>query len=208
MGQILKINFIDLWCTFQSSVKFGGTIISLHLLTLKPSQCGEELLVAAKFGSQRIRRSLLSLKIYRDELYLCCKCSHQVPLFCLFQRGQNHRSRVMDLNSDLVLGYIKALPEYEVAQVPNDAPTRGKVPLRLQVKLMTAATPIVGLEFVDEFLPESSDDVEPYYEVRKFGPRALLNFQRGAILNIFCLLLLQLDHQVSQRNVEKFWSEI
>ena len=114
----------------------------------------------------------------------------------------------MEFRSDLVMKYIEALPEYEVAQVPNGSPTRSKVPLRLHVKLMTAATPIVGLEFVDEFLPESSDDVEPYYEVRKFGPRALLNFQRGAILNIFCLLLLQLDHQVSQRNVEKFWSEI
>ena len=82
----------------------------------------------------------------------------------------------MEFRSDLVMKYIEALPEYEVAQVPNGSPTRSKVPLRLHVKLMTAATPIVGLEFVDEFLPESSEDVEPYYEVRKFGHGALFSF--------------------------------
>ena len=34
-----------------------------------------------------------------------------------------------------------------------------------QVKLQDIAEPVVGLEFVDEFLPLIDDEVEPYYEV-------------------------------------------
>jgi len=84
-----------------------------------------------------------------------------------FQRGRSHRDRVVTVRSDHILdGGVTQLPEFEVAQIPNIAPVRVKVPLRLQGKLLTVTTPIVGLEFIDEYLPESSSDVEPYYEVR------------------------------------------
>jgi hypothetical protein len=43
---------------------------------------------------------------------------------------------------------------------------RRKVPVRLQLKLKNVADPVVGLEFINEFLPITSDEVEPYYEVR------------------------------------------
>lgn len=51
-----------------------------------------------------------------------------------------------------------------IYQIPNPEPLRKKIPIRLQIKLMESTNPLVGLEYIIEFLPISSDEVEPYYE--------------------------------------------
>ena len=52
-------------------------------------------------------------------------------------------------------------PIYKIGQVT----AKQFIVLVPQVKLHDIAEPVVGLEFVDEFLPLIDDEVEPYYEV-------------------------------------------
>lgn len=51
-----------------------------------------------------------------------------------------------------------------IVQVENPPPTRKKMPVRLQQKLHDSSHPIVGLNYVREFIAESDPEQEPHYE--------------------------------------------
>jgi len=81
------------------------------------------------------------------------KRSHEV--------GVKHMKQVMArANEDSGAGD----PSEDIVQVENPPPTRKKMPVRLQQKLHDSSHPIVGLNFVREFIAESDPEQEPHYE--------------------------------------------
>jgi len=55
-------------------------------------------------------------------------------------------------------------PSPEVVPISNPEPTKKKVPIRLHDKIKETSIPIVGLEFLKEYIPESDSEMEPHYE--------------------------------------------
>ena len=51
-----------------------------------------------------------------------------------------------------------------VVAVANPVPTRVKVPVRLREKLRATQQAVVGLQFIQEFIPVSNLEMEPHYE--------------------------------------------
>ncbi len=79
-------------------------------------------------------------------------------------KGRRHRDRVAETMEDHRNGLIFELPEKEITLIKNEERLRKKVPLRLQLKIQGLPDAFVGLEFIEEYLPLSTDEVEPYYE--------------------------------------------
>ena len=56
-----------------------------------------------------------------------------------------------------------------VIPIPNPVNTKIKVPVRLHEKIKAATEPVVGLDFVKEWIAVSDPEMEPHYECRLCG---------------------------------------
>ena len=69
------------------------------------------------------------------------------------------------------------LPEF-VKQIPVPTSAKTKIPKRLHERIREAEDPIIGLQFITEYLPESDPQMEPHYECGGkiyFNPLSNLN---------------------------------
>eukprot|EP00092_Neocalanus_flemingeri_P015992 GFUD01017310.1.p1 GENE.GFUD01017310.1~~GFUD01017310.1.p1 ORF type:complete len:667 (+),score=195.32 GFUD01017310.1:44-2002(+) len=57
-----------------------------------------------------------------------------------------------------------SIPVQAIIPIPNPEPTKKKVPIRLEEKIRETRSPIVGLDFIKEFIPVSDSEMEPHYE--------------------------------------------
>ena len=48
--------------------------------------------------------------------------------------------------------------------IPNPASTKMKVPVRLHEKIKETRDPVVGLDFIREYIAVSDPEMEPHYE--------------------------------------------
>lgn len=62
-----------------------------------------------------------------------------------------------------------------VIPIPNPVNTKIKVPVRLHEKIKAATEPVVGLDFVKEWIAVSDPEMEPYYECRLCGNKGIAN---------------------------------
>jgi len=51
-----------------------------------------------------------------------------------------------------------------IVPIANPEPTKKKVPIRLQDKIRETSNPIVGLDYIKEFIAVSDSEMEPHYE--------------------------------------------
>ena len=56
-----------------------------------------------------------------------------------------------------------------VIPIPNPVNTKIKVPVRLHEKIKAATEPVVGLDYVKEWIAVSDPEMEPHYECRLCG---------------------------------------
>ena len=79
--------------------------------------------------------------------------------------GVKHQAKVRELG-----GY----GDLRVKVIPNPLVMQKKIVTRLHQKIRITRDPVVGLEFVDEFLSEyNADETEPYYECAICGKQVL-----------------------------------
>lgn len=62
-----------------------------------------------------------------------------------------------------------------VIPVPNPVSTKIKVPVRLHEKIKAATEPVVGLDFVQEWIAVSDPEMEPHYECSLCGSKGIAN---------------------------------
>ena len=58
-----------------------------------------------------------------------------------------------------------------VVAIPNPEKTKVKVPTRLHEKIRESREPIVGLDFVKEWIAPSDPEMEPHYECQLCGSK-------------------------------------
>ena len=62
-----------------------------------------------------------------------------------------------------------------VRPIPNPESTKKKVPMRLHEKIKETMEPVVGLDFVKEWIPVSDPEMEPHYECSLCGNKGIAN---------------------------------
>lgn len=62
-----------------------------------------------------------------------------------------------------------------VIPIPNPLPTKVKIPIRLHNKIRESREPVIGLDYVREFIPESDPEMEPYYRCEICGSQGIAN---------------------------------
>jgi len=93
-------------------------------------------------------------------------------------RGSKHIKKLRELESK-GLGV-----EQPIFPIRNPLPTRTKVPSYLIDKIRENSTPVVGLDFIKEFVPVSNSEMEPHYECS-------LCDSQGQANGMFCHLMGQ-----------------
>jgi len=93
-------------------------------------------------------------------------------------RGSKHMKKLRELESK-GLGV-----EQPIFPIRNPLPTRKKVPSYLMDKIRENSNPVVGLDFVKEFVPVSNSEMEPHYECS-------LCDSQGQANGMFCHLMGQ-----------------
>ena len=78
---------------------------------------------------------------------------------------------------------MKKLPT--VIPIPNPENTKKKVPVRLHERIRETRDPVVGLDFVQEYIAVSDPEMEPHYECELCGSKV-------KIIKVFVLR----DHQL------------
>jgi len=78
-------------------------------------------------------------------------------------KGSKHMKRKL-AEEERQLKEGKSMEGPEIVQIKNPEPTRTKVPIRLQEKIMETSNPVVGLQYIREFIPVSDPEMEPHYE--------------------------------------------
>jgi len=72
--------------------------------------------------------------------------------------GSKHRKKLLELK-------CKGLEaEQPIFPIQNPLPTRKKVPTFLMNKIREFSAPVVGLDYIKEFVPVSNREMEPHYE--------------------------------------------
>jgi len=69
-----------------------------------------------------------------------------------------------------------------VVAIPNPEKTKVKVPTRLHEKIRESREPIVGLDFVKEWIAPSDPEMEPHYECQLCGSKGIANGMFSHIL--------------------------
>ena len=59
-----------------------------------------------------------------------------------------------------------------VIPIPNPESTKKKIPIRLHEKIRETRDPVVGLEFIKEWIVVSDAEMEPHYECELCGNQA------------------------------------
>ena len=76
---------------------------------------------------------------------------------------------------------LAAAQQQDIADIPsirpiqNPASTRVKIPIRLQVKISDSPLPVVGLNFIKEYIACSNSEMEPHYECDLCGTQGQAN---------------------------------
>jgi hypothetical protein len=60
----------------------------------------------------------------------------------------------------------------KVIPIPNPESTKKKVPVRLHEKIKETRDPVVGLDFIREYIAVSDPEMEPHYECDLCGNQA------------------------------------
>ena len=58
-----------------------------------------------------------------------------------------------------------------VIPIPNPESTKKKVPVRLHERIKETRDPVVGLDFVQEYIAVSDPEMEPHYECELCGSK-------------------------------------
>ena len=58
-----------------------------------------------------------------------------------------------------------------IIPIPNPEKTKKKVPVRLHERIKETRDPVVGLDFVQEYIAVSDPEMEPYYECELCGSK-------------------------------------
>ena len=58
-----------------------------------------------------------------------------------------------------------------IIPIPNPEKTKIKVPVRLHERIKETKDPVVGLEFIQEYIAVSDPEMEPYYECELCGSK-------------------------------------
>jgi len=98
------------------------------------------------------------------------------------QAGVKHTKKANDIEEDfhdrLERGEITR-KEYDerpgIIPIPNPEPTKKKIPVRLHDRIKETKDPVVGLDYVQEFLPVSDPEMEPHYECELCGNKGIAN---------------------------------
>jgi len=85
----------------------------------------------------------------------------------------------------------------KVIPIPNPASTKMKVPVRLHEKIKETRDPVVGLDFIREYIAVSDPEMEPHYECDLCGNQGIAN-------GMFSHLM---GHKHRQRFVEEIYKE-
>ena len=88
-------------------------------------------------------------------------------------KGVKHLKRKQTVNSEQK--WEKGEQPPTVIPIPNPPPTKVKIPIRLHVKIRETREPVVGLEYVREYIPESDQEMEPYYKCEICGCQGIAN---------------------------------
>lgn len=70
-----------------------------------------------------------------------------------------------------------------VRQIPNPKPLRIKIPVRLQAKIREVSKPVIGLQCIDEFIPNYDPEMEPYYTCNLCGMKGESNGMLSHVTN-------------------------
>ena len=60
-----------------------------------------------------------------------------------------------------------------VIPIPNPENTKKKVPVRLHEKIKETKEPVVGLDYVQEYIAVSDPEMEPHYECELCGSKVI-----------------------------------
>ena len=106
-----------------------------------------------------IRMYLETSKKGQKETFYCELCRVELnsrETKISHQDGTKHQDRLLKIR----------VPDrnHVIKRISNPLTTKKKQPMRLEAKIMKCREPIVGLRYVDEFICESNDEMEPYYE--------------------------------------------
>merc|ERR1719430_3036479 len=63
----------------------------------------------------------------------------------------------------------------KVIPIPNPESTKKKVPIRLHEKIKETRDPVVGLDFIREYIAVSDPEMEPHYECELCGNQGIAN---------------------------------
>ena len=81
------------------------------------------------------------------------------------------------------------LPEF-VEQIPVPVSVKQKIPMRLHERIVNSEEPIIGLEYITEFLPESDPEMEPHYKCEGKNHLPKLSFSLYFHLFKICFFLI------------------
>jgi len=84
-----------------------------------------------------------------------------------------------------------------VVAIPNPESTKKKVPVRLHEKIKETRDPVVGLDFVREYIAVSDPEMEPHYECDLCGNQGIANGMFSHIMG----------HRHRQRFVEEIYKD-
>jgi len=84
-----------------------------------------------------------------------------------------------------------------VIPIPNPESTKKKVPIRLHEKIKETRDPVVGLDFIREYIAVSDPEMEPHYECELCGNQGIAN-------GMFSHLM---GHRHRQRFVEEIYKD-
>ena len=66
-----------------------------------------------------------------------------------------------------------------IIPIPNPAKTKVRVPVRLHDSIIKSREPVVGLDYLTEFLPVSDPELDPQYQCELCGNKGMLSHILG-----------------------------
>ena len=98
--------------------------------------------------------------------------SHKKGMKHLKKEAQERERRIKAENE---AGAGMSQPERAIKLINNPRPVPKKVPVSLGEKLRESSDPIIGLKYISETIPCSSNEMEPYYECYLCGTQGEAN---------------------------------
>ena len=98
--------------------------------------------------------------------------SHRNGMKHLKKEAAERQRRIKAENEN---GAGTAEPERAIKLIDNPRPVPKKVPISLSEKLRESSDPIIGLKYISETIPCSSNEMEPYYECYLCGTQGEAN---------------------------------